>query len=281
MKNIILLLLLCQVVFIYSVSTVKKLKCKKKDHNAIPGFVLCHREDNITFVERKRYTKNLTIFNQEIDLVVPEIFNKFSPEAVTFRTGDKKSQYFREVRYSNKTKKFKSYIFCYNTPWSSWADMNDFEREIIVVDGSTKSILLKYSLTKSDWLNGICKNLPPIRTIFINDFNSTEVDNLPLNLFNSSHHLASLVLYCSKITSLPKTFFNNSKSLESLHIHMRLTKLELGIFDGLFSLRSLNLSENLLESLPENIFKDLHSLGNLDLRYNLLTSIKGKIFLKI
>lgn len=77
--------------------------------------------------------------------------------------------------------------------------------------------------------------------------------------------------------TLPEGLFDGLSSLKSLDLGSNsrggrngLTTLPVGLFQGLSSLESLVLQGNSLTTLPVGLFEGLDSLKSLDLRYNRL-----------
>ena len=65
------------------------------------------------------------------------------------------------------------------------------------------------------------------------------------------------------------------------HGNAFISNISFGVFDGLFALKSLDLSNNQLLDLPMGIFEDLSALTDLDLSNNLFAQIPGGVFQRL
>ena len=97
--------------------------------------------------------------------------------------------------------------------------------------------------------------------------------------------METLNLSYHALTSLPAGLFSGLVSLETLDLSgspylagNNLATLPEGIFSGLTSLETLSLTGNELASLPEGVFSGLASLETLNLSYHALTSLPAGLF---
>ena len=83
----------------------------------------------------------------------------------------------------------------------------------------------------------------------------------------------------ARLTTLEAGAFEGLDSLKELNLyHNRLATLETGAFDGLPSLASIDLSGNELALLEVGVFRALRSLTSLDLSFNELTVLEAGVF---
>ena len=93
-------------------------------------------------------------------------------------------------------------------------------------------------------------------------------------------NITSLDLGNKSISVLKSGDFGGLSSLTTLFLHNNysLTSLPENVFDGLSSLKFLNLQDNGLTSLPENVFDELPTLIHIGLYGNSLTSLPENLF---
>ena len=98
--------------------------------------------------------------------------------------------------------------------------------------------------------------------------------------FSGLSSLETLFLHNNySLTSLPEDMFDGLSSLKFLNMQDNsLTSLPEGVFDGLSSLVALGLYGNQLSTLPEDVFDELSSLTRLFLSNNELTSLPAGVF---
>ena len=98
--------------------------------------------------------------------------------------------------------------------------------------------------------------------------------------FSGLSSLETLFLHNNySLTSLPEDMFDGLSSLKFLNMQDNsLTSLPEGVFDGLSSLVALGLYGNQLSTLPEDVFDELSSLTRLFLSNNELTSLSAGVF---
>ena len=88
-----------------------------------------------------------------------------------------------------------------------------------------------------------------------------------------------MLLYGNQITSIDPDIFNGLTSLRHLNLNdNQLTLIELGVFNGLTNLQELYLNSNHVESIELGAFNELTNLRNLNLDNNHLTSIVSGVF---
>lgn len=101
--------------------------------------------------------------------------------------------------------------------------------------------------------------------------------------FHSLHQLDSLTIVNCKVLEVPVDAFEGLRELRRLNVHTRnkdwspTKSMELvpGSFDGLKELQSLNLSDNNIQSIPEDVFCSLVNLQSLNLSRNALHSMES------
>ena len=91
--------------------------------------------------------------------------------------------------------------------------------------------------------------------------------------------LQRLYLNSNSLTRLPDNCFTNLTALTILAAQFgRITKLQVGVFDGLHKLKELYLNSNNITELPDGIFDKLRMLVTLALDNNRISSIGSRVF---
>jgi Leucine-rich repeat (LRR) protein len=101
-------------------------------------------------------------------------------------------------------------------------------------------------------------------------------------MFHSLHQLDTLTINNCKVLEIPVDAFDGLRDLKRLNVHTRnknwsstkFMELVPGSFDGLKELQSLNLSDNNIQSIPEDAFCSLVNLQSLNLSRNNLRSLE-------
>ena len=140
-------------------------------------------------------------------------------------------------------------------------------------------VTLKISLApESEWkLISVSDRTPQVRDAIVASTGVNAANDV------TDAHLAevtSLNLGYTSITVLKSGDFSGLSSLTTLFLHNNysLTSLPEDVFDGLSSLKFLNLQDNGLTSLPENVFDGLASLIHIGLYGNSLTTLPEDVF---
>ena len=107
---------------------------------------------------------------------------------------------------------------------------------------------------------------------------NTPIRHLPLSICRLST-LQGLYLFNNQLTQLPDNCFINLTALTSLSAEQnRITKLQVGVFDGLHKLEKLYLNNNDITELQDGIFDRLRMLKILQLNNNRISSIGLRTF---
>ena len=120
-------------------------------------------------------------------------------------------------------------------------------------------------------------SLPMLKTLNINE---NKFQYLPAKLFENNDKIQYLTLtknYFTKL-KLPDFFLFDMEKLEKVEMQCVLEKLEENIFFNSFSIKTIVLNHNHLESLPKNLLQHQQKLINLDLSYNKLKALPDGFF---
>ncbi|RWS26126.1 slit 3 protein-like protein [Leptotrombidium deliense] len=102
-----------------------------------------------------------------------------------------------------------------------------------------------------------------------------EIESIADNAFASLYNLQNLVLSHNRLTRVDATSFAGLQALMSLMLdHNRIESIHIDTFRNATGLMEVNLSVNRLDTLPTAI-NALHSLRSLDLSYNLIANISN------
>jgi Leucine-rich repeat (LRR) protein len=97
--------------------------------------------------------------------------------------------------------------------------------------------------------------------------------------FGNNEDATDLEFRNSIVRFIPKNFSISFQNIKTLNIeHCRLTEIVKEDLQGLFKLKSLNLSRNGLKSLPDDLFTDMVNLEEIDFSCNILENLSSKIF---
>ncbi|XP_054595891.2 leucine-rich repeat-containing G-protein coupled receptor 5 [Nothobranchius furzeri] len=117
------------------------------------------------------------------------------------------------------------------------------------------------------------QNLPELRTLSLNGAaNLTEFPDL-----TGTKSLESLTITDARITSLPSSMCDQLPNLQLLDLSHNLIQ-SVPSFSGCENIQKIDLNHNKIEELEENTFTGLMSLHSLDLSWNRLFSVKQKSF---
>ncbi|XP_048340330.1 leucine-rich repeat-containing G-protein coupled receptor 4 [Sphaerodactylus townsendi] len=101
-------------------------------------------------------------------------------------------------------------------------------------------------------------------------FTGTKIDSIPTDLCQEQKILRTLDLSYNNLKQLPS--FQGCSSLEEIYLqHNEIEEIK-DVFQGLTTLRTLDLSRNLIHQVYKAAFMSLDAITNLDLSFNALTS---------
>ena len=125
---------------------------------------------------------------------------------------------------------------------------------------------------------GICSRTEAVRNTFL-----TKISDISDCADVTSTHLATIASFIflrpQDITALAAGDFDGLTSLTSLTLQDNmLSMLPAGVFDGLTSLTSLTLGDNMLSTLPAEVFDGLTSLMTLTLGENRMSTLPAGVF---
>lgn len=135
--------------------------------------------------------------------------------------------------------------------------------DITIKDKTTK-IIFNYDKTK---------NLTAVK------FHSSQMQVLPMEVFDQFPYLRALVLELQGIDEIRKNSFEKATHLENLDLELnRLTEIGDGTFDGAWKLRHLDLSMNKIKKVTSKAFRGLVNLEHLGLSGNEITELEEGTF---
>lgn len=84
----------------------------------------------------------------------------------------------------------------------------------------------------------------------------------------------------TNLTQIPTNAFGNMANLKNIDLlnNQLLTKLPIGLFDGLLKLTKIGINYNKLTTIPENLFKNLPNLETIQLKRNGINNLPVTTF---
>lgn len=112
------------------------------------------------------------------------------------------------------------------------------------------------------------------------DMMMNNIEKLPANMFENTTNLRKLNLSYNKIKTLPQLIFhmgflNNPVGIDSYIDlgHNQINSLSPGLFKGVYYVKTINLNNNLIDTIPDNIFSDIRDGECADFSGNYLKNI--------